>query len=177
MTFLTNPHLDLTTSRIETERCILVPFSTDGRIDIRELQLEFCKANKDHYVWPYLPNYAEEMMFVEEVMRGMANGETFENFILDKLTNRFIGCVWLNRPEEHRMNIGLWIRVDEHGKWYGTEVYTVLIDWARQNTRYKYLKHSLDPRNVASRKLALKFGGVLQDEKSEKWNEIYHIAL
>ena len=33
MSFLRNPHLDLTTSRIETDRCVLVPFSTDGRED------------------------------------------------------------------------------------------------------------------------------------------------
>ena len=177
MSFLSNPHLDLTTSRIETERCILVPFSTDGRVDIRELQLEFCKANKDLYVWPHLPNYAEEMMFVEEVMRDMANGETFENFILDKWTNRLIGCAGLNRAEEHRMNIWIWIRVDEHGKWYATEAYTAIIQWARENTIYAYLKHSLDPRNIASRKLALKFGGILQDETNEKWDEFYHIPL
>lgn len=116
MPFLRNPHLDLTTSRIETERCILVPFSTDGRVDIRELQLEFCKVNKDLYVGPHLPNYAEEMSFVEEVMRDMLNGETFENFILEKTTGKLIGCAGLNRAEEHRMNIGIWIREDEHGK-------------------------------------------------------------
>lgn len=177
MSFLLNPHLDLTTSRIETERCILVPFSTDGRVDIRELAEEFCKANKDLYVSPFLPTYEQEFEFIKSQEEAIRNREVFENFILDKWTNRFIGCVWLNRPEEHRMNIGLWIRVDEHAKWYATEVYTALIDWARENTRYEYLKHSLDPRNTVSRKLAFKFGGILQDEKSEKWDEIYHIAL
>lgn len=64
MLFLLSPHLDLTTSRIETERCILVPFSTDGRVDIYELQKEFCLANKDLYVALYLPNYDEELEYV-----------------------------------------------------------------------------------------------------------------
>ena len=54
MTFLLNPHLDLTTSRIETLRCVLVPFSTDGRVDIHELQREFAKANKNLYVVPII---------------------------------------------------------------------------------------------------------------------------
>ncbi len=38
MSFLSNPHLDLTISHIETARCVLVPFSLDGRVDIHELQ-------------------------------------------------------------------------------------------------------------------------------------------
>jgi hypothetical protein len=93
MTFLTNPHLDLTISRIETERCILVPFSTDGRVDIRELAEEFCKANKDLYVSPFLPTYEQELEFIKSQEEAIRKREVFENFILDKLTNRFIGCV------------------------------------------------------------------------------------
>ena len=64
MPFLSHPHLDLTTSRIETARCMIVPFSTDGLVDIRELQEEFCKANKNLCIAPVLPSYEEEMEFV-----------------------------------------------------------------------------------------------------------------
>ncbi len=177
MSFLINPHLDLTSQIIETPRCTIVPFSIDGRVDIREQQEEFCKANKDLFVNPFLPNYEQEIEFIEKTERAIKNWETFENFLLEKWSNRLIGCVGLNNPEEHRMNIGLWIRVDEHGKWYATEAYWALLDWAQENVRYAYLKHALDPRNTASRKLALKFGGVLQDEIDEKGSEIYHIPL
>ena len=68
MPFLRNPHLDLTTSRIETSRCVIVPFSTDGRVDIRELQEEFCLANKNLWIAPVLPNYKEEMEFVTDII-------------------------------------------------------------------------------------------------------------
>jgi hypothetical protein len=64
MSFLRNPHLDLTTSRIETDKCVLVPFSLDGRVDIRELQEEFCLANKDLWVSPFLPSYEEEIVWL-----------------------------------------------------------------------------------------------------------------
>ena len=84
MPFLSNPHLDLTTSRIETERCVLVPFSTDGRVDIRELAEEFCRANKDLYVSPFLPTYEQEFEFIRMQEEAIRNGEVFENFILDK---------------------------------------------------------------------------------------------
>ena len=64
--FLTDPHLSLTTSRIETSRCLLVPFSLDGRVDIRELRDEFCQANKNLYVSPNLPTYEEEFEYVQK---------------------------------------------------------------------------------------------------------------
>lgn len=71
MTFLLNPHLDLTTQIIETPRCLIVPFSTDGRVDIRELTEEFCKANKDLLVSPFLPTYEQELDFVEQSILSM----------------------------------------------------------------------------------------------------------
>jgi hypothetical protein len=82
MPFLSNPHLDLTTSSIETERCLLVPFSTDGRVDIREFQEEFCKANKSLYVSPILPTYQQELEYVKNEEEKIARGEAFENMIL-----------------------------------------------------------------------------------------------
>lgn len=177
MTFLLNPHLDLTTQIIETPRCLIVPFSTDGRVDIRELTEEFCKANKDLLVSPFLPTYEQELDFVEQSILSMKQWEIFENFILEKWSNRLIGAIGLRSPEEHRMNLWFWIREDEHGKWYATEAYMALIDWAKQNTRYSYLKHALDPCNIASRKIALRFNGILQDEIDKKGGEIYHIPL
>lgn len=177
MSFLHNPHLDLTLQTIETPRCILVPFSTDGQVDINELNDEFCKANKDFFVSPFLPNHEQEVEFLQKVMQDIENRNVLELFVLEKDAKRFIGCVGLNRKEEYRMNIGFWIRVDEYEKGFATEAYRALLDWARENTIYSYLRHSLIPTNIASRKLALKFGGVLQNETNEKGDEIYHISL
>ncbi|MFZ2255390.1 MAG: hypothetical protein WAW59_04685 [Patescibacteria group bacterium] len=64
MSFLSSPHLDLTTIRIETERCVLVPFTLDGTIDIHELTDEFCRANQDLYVSPFLPTYEQEVEYL-----------------------------------------------------------------------------------------------------------------
>lgn len=116
MSFLKDPHLDLTLSRIETSRCILVPFSAEGKVDIRELQEEFCRANKNLYVSDFLPTYEQELDFVRVQESAMKRGEVFENFILEKNSGKLIGAIGLNTPEEDRMNIGLWIRENEQGK-------------------------------------------------------------
>lgn len=175
--FLKNPHLDLLWEKIETERCMIVPFSVDGILDMHEVQREFCKANKNLFINPFLPTYEEEYEFIKNIAEGMKTGQSFENFIIEKWTHRLIGAVGLNSPEEETMNIGLWIRENEHGKWYATEAYDALIDWARKNVRYKYLKHSTNPENIASVKLALKFLGILQEEKTYRGHDIYHILL
>ena len=177
MNWLQHWDINLASESIHTERCILVPFSLDVWVDMEELTREFCKANKDLFISPFLPTVTEEIEYIQNAANAIIQNEVFENFILDKQTHSLIGSIGLRTPEEHRMNIGLWIRESEHWKWYATETYAALIEWSQRNTRYKYLKHSLDPRNVASRKLALKFGGVLQDETNEKWDEIYHIPL
>lgn len=177
MPFLRHPHLDLTTSRIETDRCVLVPFSTDGRVDIRELQEEFCKANKNLYVSQYLPNYEQELEYVGSSEIKIQKWEELENFILDKMTKKLIWAGGLRLLESGEVNIGIWIREDAQGKWYASEAYDALIEWAKGNLIQQYLVHSLNPKNIASRKLAEKFGGILQSEKTERGHLIYHIPL
>lgn len=71
MSFLSNPHLDLTTVRIETPRCLLVPFTTDGTVDIHELTDEFCRANWDFQVAPILPTYEQEYEYVRDAISQM----------------------------------------------------------------------------------------------------------
>jgi hypothetical protein len=66
MYLISSIHQDLPTLRLETPRCVLVPFSLDGRVDIRELQLEFSKANKNLYVAPKIPTYDEEVEYVRK---------------------------------------------------------------------------------------------------------------
>ena len=90
MPFLRNSHLDLTTVRIETPRCVIVPFSLDGRVDIHELAKEFCKANKNLWVSEFLPNYEEEMVFITGAIEQIERRELFENFILEKETGKLI---------------------------------------------------------------------------------------
>ena len=84
MSFLKNPHLDLTLSRIETLRYILLPFSSDGRVDIHELHEQYSQANKELYISPHLPTYEEEVVWLQDMEQKIERRELFENFILEK---------------------------------------------------------------------------------------------
>lgn len=177
MSFLLDSHIDFINSHIETKRCFLLPFSTDGRVDIRELQEEFCKANRNHWVNPLLPSYHEEYNYVKVSEEKAARWEGFENFIIDKRNNTLIWAGGLRILESWEINIGIWIREDRQGEGIATEIYEALIEWAGANTKHKYLVHSLNPENTWSQKLALKFGWVLQKEITESGHVIYHIPL
>ena len=90
MSFLKNPHLDLSSSLIESPRCILIPFSLDGRVGIHELQEEYCKANKDLYISPHLPTYEEEVVWLTDMEQKIEKRELFENFILERSSDRLL---------------------------------------------------------------------------------------
>lgn len=176
MTFLSNFNISLSNSRIETDRCILVPFSTDWRVDIRELQEEFCRANKAFLV-RMPPTYEQELEYMRRSEEKIARGEEFENFILEKRTNKLIGCGGLSILQTGEPNIGIWIRENEQWKWYASEIYDALIAWAKENLSHDYLIHSLNPANTGSRKLAEKFDGILQDERTKDGDDVYRILL
>jgi hypothetical protein len=88
--WLINPHLDLTNIRLETDRCIIVPFSSDGRVDIYELWEEFCRVNKNYTVGPLMPTYEQEVGFISQIEQGIAHREYLECFILEKNTKKLI---------------------------------------------------------------------------------------
>jgi [ribosomal protein S5]-alanine N-acetyltransferase len=128
-------------------------------------------------VSPELPTYEQELLFVKNSEAKIRWGEEFENFILEKTTNRLLWAWGFRVLKSMELNIGIWLSPDDQGKWYATEVYSTLMAWARENTNYDYIRHSLNPKNTGSRKLAEKFGWVLQDTKTERGHDIYHIPL
>lgn len=177
MLLFKDPYLDLIHQYIETDRCVIVPFSTDGIVDIKDLNKEFNKANKNLWITSALRDMEDESEFVKMKIISMGNNEIFENFIIQKESWELIGCIWLNTPEEESVRIVLWIRDSEEGKWYGTEVYEAMLNWARTNTAYTFLIHTVHKENERSGRLALKYGGILQKRKTDEWYLVFHVPL
>lgn len=91
MLLLKNPYLDLIHQYIETERCVIVPFSTDGIVDIKDHNREFNLANKNLWISKNLRDMGDEMEFIKTRMISMGNNEVFENFVLQKESGELIG--------------------------------------------------------------------------------------
>lgn len=116
MFFLKDPYLDLMHQYIETDRCIVVPFSLGSVVDISEYTREFCKANKDLWINKELPTFDEEIDYIKKVMKSMGNSERFENFIIQKDTGELIGAVGLDHPDKYSVELSLWIRHSKEPK-------------------------------------------------------------
>lgn len=84
MLLFKDPYLDLIHQYIETDRCVIVPFSTDGIVDIKDLNKEFNKANKNLWITSALRDMEDESEFVKMKIISMGNNEIFENFIIQK---------------------------------------------------------------------------------------------
>jgi hypothetical protein len=90
MSFLSNTHLDLTTSCIENERCILIPYMLRNIPDIHELMYEFYRATEDLSDSSTLPDYDGEKRAIKRVEDGIKNSQLFELLILEKTTGNLL---------------------------------------------------------------------------------------
>ena len=174
---LKNPYLDLAYQYIETQRCIVVPFSLDSIVDIKEFAWELNKANKNSWIDTKHFNYKETIVFVKSILISMGNAEEFYNFIIDRETGKFLWAIFLTDTHSDYSSIHLWIREDEEWKWYGTEAFLAMLDWVRENTYYTYLKYRVHPDDEISGRLVLKYGGKLQPGKTPEWYLMFHITL
>lgn len=174
--FLKNPETDLENIIIETPRCIIEPFRMEW-IDFEDLTQAFCWANENLYISPNLPTSEEEREFIISTIENRRNSKAFECFIFDKVSNILLGSVWISDLDTQEPNLGLWIRKEQHGKWYGTEVYTAMLEWVKKETSFTFFKHAVNPENTASIKLALKFNGKLQDAITERGHLKYYISV
>ncbi len=84
MILLKDPYLDLVHQYIETDRCIIVPFSLEGIVNIEEITHEFRLANKNKWINQMDPDIDEEVEYIKRTMNAMGNSELFENFIFHK---------------------------------------------------------------------------------------------
>ena len=174
--FLKNPELDLDSITIETPRCILEPFRMEW-IDVSDLQKAFIEANENFYVSELHPTLEQERDFIAQTIEDRKNWKNFECYIFDKTSGNLIGCMGMNSLDTSEPNLGLWIRKELHWKWYGTEVYTAFLSWAKQATNFTFFKHSVNPKNTASIRLAEHFQGKLQETLTERGHLKYYIPL
>lgn len=174
--FLRNNELDLDNVIIESPRCIIKPFHIEWT-DFEDLSSAFCGANENLFISEYLPSAEQERDYIWYCIEKRSKGKAIEFFVYDKKSNILIGSVWINEIDSGEPNVWLWIRKELHGKWYGTELYSAIIEWTKKETNFTFLKHVSDLDNSASIKLAERFKWKLQ-ETLNSWKQAkYYIML
>ncbi|MBI4100302.1 GNAT family N-acetyltransferase [Candidatus Microgenomates bacterium] len=146
---------------IEFEKLSLVPISRNFADQIFQ---EFTDEITV-FMYPKSPATIEETYdFIDKALQSMQNDQELQMVVIDKQTGEFLGCAGLHSINSETPELGIWIKKSAHGQKYGREAVTALVNWARENLNYKYLKYPVDKNNIASRKIPESLGGVVEDE-------------
>jgi [ribosomal protein S5]-alanine N-acetyltransferase len=141
--------------KITTQRLILNPVSMDDKFDIcREFTSELTRF------MPFNPtgNLTEIENFILLSQQKIENKKRLVLSIFNKENNDFLGICELDNIDKKEIEIGLWIKINEQEKGYGTEVVESLISFAEKNYDFDYLYYPVDKDNIASCKIPQKLG-------------------
>lgn len=142
---------------IETQRLLLDPISRDNATDI------FSEFTKDITTFMYpkpAENIEETYAFIDGAMEKNSRGEQLQMVIVDKVTGEFLGLAGLHDIQTRTPELGIWLKKTAHDFHYGREAITELVNWARANLNFDYLKYPVDKRNIPSRKIPESLGGI-----------------
>lgn len=153
--------MDLSVVELKTKNLILIPITRKySQIILKEFTQEITK-----YMLPAASNDINVIYsFIDESINEMKKGNNLQLVVIDNKNEEFIGCVGLHNINNDDPELGIWLKKDSHGKGYGYESITELINWAKSNIEYKYLRYPVDKRNIASRRIPEKNDGVIKKE-------------
>jgi [ribosomal protein S5]-alanine N-acetyltransferase len=83
---------------------------------------------------------------------------------LNKESGEFLGVCGLHHTDTAAIEIGLWLKIGEHGKGYGTEAVKALIKFAEEHFKPDFLYYPVDKLNTASRNIPEKLGFTIVKE-------------
>lgn len=148
--------MNLSDTRIETDRLLLIPTDQDHA----ELYLEEFTAQVTELMYPKPPENLDEVRrFIEESRQGLETETNLHMVILDKVTMEFLGCVGLHDIGSSSPEFGVWLKVSAHKNGFGYEAVRGLKRWADENLQCGEYRYPVDARNSASKRIACGLGG------------------
>lgn len=146
---------------IESERLIQRPIKIEDAVWI----FRFFDDEVTKYMYPKSPENIEAVhSFIQGAITELKNSSALQLSIFKKETQEFIGCTGLHEIKHADPELGLWVKTEAHGNKYGLEAATALINWAKQNLEFEYIKYPVDKRNIASRRVPELNGGIIKRE-------------
>ena len=157
--------MDLSSVIIETRRMVLKPIT----LEYTEIIYACFDTHITKYMYPKPPDKKEETrQFITGAISRMKEGTDLQFVIIKKETNSFVGCAGIHDVDSVNPELGIWVRLEEHGNGYGLEAVTETIQWAKKNIEFEYLKYPVDKRNFASRRIPELNGGLIKCEYKKR---------
>lgn len=149
--------LNLNEVIIVSERLIQVPISEKYIKDI----FDNFTSEITTYMYPQPSGDIKDVeAFVRSSMEGLSNGSNLQLVILDLKTDEFLGCSGLHHANERTPELGIWLKKTAHNNAYGLEAIHAIIEWAKENVEFDYIKYPVDENNHPSRRIPEKHAGI-----------------
>ena len=156
--------MNLLGERIETGRLVLRPLEL---ADVPEIFRAF-NREVTRYMAPAAPGHPDETArFVEHSRRLMERGAELCCTIREAKSGAFLGCAGLHHVGSRTPEFGIWLARTAQGRGYGTESIRALRDWGARLDPEGYV-YPVDRRNMPSRRLAERLGGVVVETRSNE---------
>ncbi len=110
---------------LQTERLILRPFSLEDAPEVQRLAGDAKVAATTLVIpHPYPDGLAEQWI------ASHAQGPSLTLAMEERQSSDFLGAIGLEpKNQQHRMELGYWMRVDRWGEGFTTEAANALLDW------------------------------------------------
>ena len=152
---------------IETERLLLVPTT---KAYATEIFNEFNEEVTRDMRFAPSKNIEETENNLQEAIQKMNDGVVKDFIGLDKATKKFIWRITLTNIHTLTPIIGLRVKTESQGKWYGKEMVRATIDWAQNNIDFEYITYKVSSENFRSIKVIEGTGGIIV--RDEQWNPV-----
>lgn len=159
------PQPDLLSLTIESDRLQLVVIENKFERDIFR---EFTEEITTYMIPSPTQNIQRTRNFIAASRGGIEAGYNLQFVVVSKTTEEFLGNCGLHGDNKVRTpELGIWLKKDAHGKGYGREAVTTLVNWSGKNINLDYFIYPVDRRNIPSRKIPESLGGEIIEEYRE----------
>jgi RimJ/RimL family protein N-acetyltransferase len=147
--------------KVESERLLQIPISMEYADEIfREFTDEVTR-----YMYPPTPAVlSDTVSFIEGATVTLNDRTNLQMVVLEKFSGEFLGCSGVHDLDQAVPELGIWIKTGAHGRKYGMEAVTALIQWAWANLDCEFLSYPVDRRNISSRRIPEAHGGIVVKE-------------
>jgi RimJ/RimL family protein N-acetyltransferase len=148
-------------SRIETERLVLRPWSSEDLEALHEALTESVEHLKPWIPWatPKAPTLEQTEARLGIWLDEFVNGDTFLYAALDRSDSALVGGIgWFPRIGPGALEIGYWMRLSRAGSGFATEATRAMTRAGLRIPGIERLEIHLDPANVSSRRVPEKLG-------------------
>ncbi len=107
----------------------------------------------------------ETMTFIASSMENYQRHQEVVYVILKQETSEFLGCLGVHNLPTKTPELGIWLKLSAQGMGYGQESIIAVMDDVKQRHPIDYFIYPVDRRNLPSRRIPEKLGGLIFGRK------------